>query len=102
MMERYLVTDRCRWRLILGYFGQPSDEDCGHCDNCRSGATGPSDADADADSEFALGRRVRHATFGAGEVISVDGDTITVLFGDAGYRTLSVELVRSAGLLTAC
>jgi len=100
MMERYLVTDQCRWRLILGYFGQPSEEDCGHCDNCRSGAAGPSGAGAD--SEFALGRRVRHATFGAGEVISVDGDTITVLFGEAGYRTLSVELVRSGGLLTAC
>jgi ATP-dependent DNA helicase RecQ len=96
MLERYLETDGCRWRVILGYFGQPSEEDCGHCDNCRTGASVPPDGDA----EFRLGRRVRHATFGAGEVIAVEGDTITVLFSDAGYRTLSLELVRSGGLLT--
>jgi ATP-dependent DNA helicase RecQ len=96
MLERYLETDGCRWRVILGYFGQPSDEDCGHCDNCRRGGTTPSGSAA----VFGLGRRVRHATFGSGDVIGVDGDTITVLFSDAGYRTLSLELVRSNGLLT--
>jgi ATP-dependent DNA helicase RecQ len=99
MMARYLDTNQCRWRMILGYFGQPSDEDCGHCDNCRAGRaeTAPPRAD---DAAFTLGQSVRHKTFGTGEVISIDGDAMTVLFGDAGYRTLSVELVQSNGLLT--
>jgi ATP-dependent DNA helicase RecQ len=98
MMARYVDTAQCRWRMILGYFGQPSEDDCGHCDNCRAGRTEPS-SPASPDG-FALGQSVRHKSFGTGEVISIDGDTITVLFGDAGYRTLSTELVQSAGLLT--
>jgi len=98
MMARYLDTDQCRWRMVLGYFGQPSAEDCGHCDNCRTGAVAPASTAA---APFDLGQAVRHKSFGDGEVISIDGDTMTVLFGDAGYRTLSVELVASQGLLTS-
>jgi ATP-dependent DNA helicase RecQ len=100
MMARYLDTAQCRWRMVLGYLGQPSDEDCGHCDNCRSGRAETSTPEATGNERFALGQSVRHTSFGTGEVISIDGDAITVLFGDAGYRTLSLELVESAGLLT--
>jgi ATP-dependent DNA helicase RecQ len=98
MMQRYLETDQCRWRTILGYFGQPSDEDCGHCDNCdrRRDDDG---GDGEADLPFPLGARVMHGTFGAGEVVGYEDDTMTVLFDDAGYRTLGVDLVRSKNLL---
>jgi ATP-dependent DNA helicase RecQ len=98
MMARYVDTTQCRWRMILGYFGQPSKENCGHCDNCRDGRTETSSSESAGG--YALGQSVRHRSFGTGEVISIDGDTITVLFGDAGYRTLSMELVQSTGLLT--
>ena len=29
-------TERCRERILLAYFGQPSSTDCGRCDVCRS------------------------------------------------------------------
>jgi ATP-dependent DNA helicase RecQ len=97
MMQRYLETDQCRWRAILGYFGQPSDENCGHCDNCDRGVP---DEDAGGDAAlFPLGTRVIHARFGAGDVVAYEVDTMTILFDDAGYRSLSVELVRDGNLL---
>ncbi|HVW33600.1 MAG TPA: RecQ family ATP-dependent DNA helicase, partial [Acidimicrobiia bacterium] len=99
MMQRYLETDQCRWRMILGYFGEPSDENCGHCDNCDAGRATAPGGTGDEGRLFPLGARVAHATFGAGEIVAYEGDTITVLFDDAGYRTLAVELVRANDLL---
>ena len=98
MMQRYLETDQCRWRTILGYFGEPSKENCGHCDNCDAGIT-PTATAGDSDELFPLGTRVAHATFGTGEVVASEDGTITVLFDDAGYRNLSVDLVRENQLL---
>jgi ATP-dependent DNA helicase RecQ len=46
-----------------------------------------------------LGTRVVHSTFGPGEVVACEDDTITLLFDEAGYRNLSVELVRTGNLL---
>jgi len=99
MMQRYLETEQCRWRTILGYFGEPSAENCGHCDNCDAGVADAGTA-GQHDHLFPLGARVAHATFGAGEVVAYEDDTMTVLFDDAGYRNLSVELVRENQLLT--
>jgi ATP-dependent DNA helicase RecQ len=99
MMQRYLETGQCRWRTILGYFGEPSTENCGHCDNCDAGVATADTADHD-DQLFPLGARVAHATFGAGDVVAYEDGTITVLFDDAGYRNLSVELVRENRLLS--
>jgi ATP-dependent DNA helicase RecQ len=98
MMQRYLDTDQCRWRTILGYFGQPSEDNCGHCDNCDAGPAAPPEPN-EHEYPFPLGARVAHPAFGVGEVVGYEGDTMTVLFDDAGYRTLSVELVRSNSLL---
>ena len=39
---------------------------------------------------------MRHDTFGSGVVMSVDGDEITVLFDEVGYRTLSLPTVLRA------
>jgi ATP-dependent DNA helicase RecQ len=44
------------------------------------------------------GSTVSHREWGPGTVMSYDGDTVTVLFESAGYRTLSVTLVRERGL----
>ncbi|MEW6472234.1 MAG: RecQ family ATP-dependent DNA helicase [Actinomycetota bacterium] len=99
MMQRYLDADQCRWRTILGYFGEPSDENCGHCDNCDSGLATADGGDG-AEQLFPLGARVVHATFGRGEVVAYEDDTITLLFDDAGYRNLSADLVRENNLLT--
>jgi len=37
-MMRYAQTTRCRVRCLRDYFADGTDQDCGHCDNCRSGA----------------------------------------------------------------
>jgi ATP-dependent DNA helicase RecQ len=98
MMTRYLEARGCRWRSILGYFGQTTEEDCGHCDNCdRAAAKGP--REALDDRPFPLGSMVNHGKWGAGQVIHYEGDTVTVLFDEVGYRTLAVGLVVERGLL---
>jgi ATP-dependent DNA helicase RecQ len=53
-----------------------------------------------ADGVFPPGTRVRHSTWGEGEVMSEEGNRITVLFESVGYRTLSLPAVRARGLLT--
>lgn len=105
MVERYLDASTCRWRTLLGYFGEAGDERCGHCDRCDTAAEDPADASAaeaaDA-SPFAAGMRVAHESFGEGQVTEVHADSVTVLFDDAGYRTLSTELVEEHDLLRPC
>ncbi|MFC1262537.1 MULTISPECIES: DUF3553 domain-containing protein [Streptomyces] len=46
-----------------------------------------------SDRRYPVGTQVRHAEWGDGTVLSEDGDRITVLFDEAGYRTLSLETV---------
>jgi ATP-dependent DNA helicase RecQ len=36
---RYGTTTECRIRYLTRYFGDERKDDCGRCDNCRSGAT---------------------------------------------------------------
>ncbi|MBV8981181.1 MAG: ATP-dependent DNA helicase RecQ [Acidimicrobiia bacterium] len=96
MMERYLATSACRWQTILAYFGEPTEERCGRCDNCRRGS-----ADVAVEQPWPLETRVRHPEFGVGMVIDYEGDTVTVLFDEGGYRTLAVPLVLERELLVA-
>ncbi len=99
MMRNYLETDSCRWQTILGYFGQPTEEDCGRCDNCDDGTSaGRGDIEV-GERPFPLDTRVSHATWGEGQVIGYEADTVTVLFDEGGYRTLSVTLVNEGNLL---
>ncbi len=93
MMLQYMETESCRWRTILGYFGQPAEENCQRCDNCDEGIASV------GHQPFALDARVSHELWGEGQVIDHDGDTVTVLFDEGGYRTLSVELVTEGELL---
>jgi len=53
----------------------------------------------DDDAGFPLQSHVRHEEFGEGTVTDLEGDRITVLFDDAGYKTLSLALVEAEGLL---
>ncbi|MFJ8007582.1 RecQ family ATP-dependent DNA helicase [Streptomyces fagopyri] len=117
MMRAYAETSTCRRRHLLGYFGESLAEgDCAGCDVCaraqelkespvRTGdvlsGTGPAPLEPVAtDGAFPPGTRVGHATWGAGEVMSEEGNRITVLFESVGYRTLSLPAVRARGLLT--
>ncbi|MFJ8990720.1 RecQ family ATP-dependent DNA helicase [Streptomyces sp. NPDC102279] len=120
MMRAYAETSGCRRRHMLGYFGESLAEgDCAGCDTCartrelketpvRTGdilsGTGPGPLEPEAaeaaDSAFPPGMRVGHSTWGEGQVMSEEGNRITVLFETVGYRTLSLPAVQARGLLT--
>ena len=96
MMRAYAETLRCRRQFLLQYFGETDVRVCGDCDNCHAGTATDEPETA---SPFAVEQRVQHDTFGSGTVMSVDGNEITVLFDDVGYRTLSLPTVLERQLL---
>jgi ATP-dependent DNA helicase RecQ len=104
MARAYAETTGCRRHFLLGYFGQDYQAPCGNCDICdeadaESGlGEGPAHPAAAA---YPVGTEVRHEQWGEGTVLSEDQDRITVLFAQAGYRTLSLDAVAGrADLLT--
>jgi ATP-dependent DNA helicase RecQ len=104
MMRHYAEHPGCRRSFLLTYFGQDYQGACGNCDNdvapqdpARAGARAGSAAQADL--PFAVGARVMSERWGQGTVQRYDGDQVTVLFDDHGYRELFVPVVRERGLL---
>jgi ATP-dependent DNA helicase RecQ len=94
MMRRYAEHSGCRRSFLLSYFGQDYPGPCGACDNDRRYA--PATAEAEP---FPVGARVASERWGEGSVLRYDGDQVTVLFDDHGYRDLLVPLVLERGLL---
>lgn len=109
MMRGYAEAGSCRRQLLTGYFGEQIGA-CGNCDRCLvDQARGPNDAaaqgtrgDAAARGEpggLPPGSRVEHAEWGAGLLMSYEEDVMTILFDEAGYKTLQVQLVEERDLL---
>ncbi|HEU4568739.1 MAG TPA: RecQ family ATP-dependent DNA helicase [Marmoricola sp.] len=94
LVRRYAETDDCRRRLVLELLGEEHPQPCGRCDNCDAGTAGPA-----TDRPFRIGAEVRHDEFGAGTVSSYEDDRVVVLFEQAGYRTLALDLVQERSLL---
>jgi ATP-dependent DNA helicase RecQ len=94
MMRRYAEYTGCRRSFLLSYFGQYYPGPCGNCDNDVGQVSLPA-----APEPFAVGSRVRSERWGEGTVQRYDGDQLTVLFDDHGYRDLLVPLVVERGLL---
>ncbi len=102
MMRQYAETSGCRGRALLGYFGEAMNGTCGHCDNCADGPSHPhARTHAKQRQPFPVRTVVRHAEWGAGTVMAYERDRMVVLFHEAGYKTLSVPIVRKRALLTA-
>jgi ATP-dependent DNA helicase RecQ len=101
MMRRYAEYEGCRRSFLLSYFGQDYPGPCGNCDNDLALAEAVSEASTGAapDVPFAVGTRVVSEHWGAGTVQRYDGDQVTVLFDDHGYRELFVPAVLARGLL---
>jgi ATP-dependent DNA helicase RecQ len=100
MIRSYAESRSCRREYLLNYFGEQVGGSCGHCDNCER--KGHEDTpDDELAVPFAADQRVVHKAWGPGLLVRADGDTITVLFDDVGYKTLSLRLLLEQDLLTA-
>ena len=53
-------------------------------------------ATSDADSGYERGDRVRHAKFGEGRVVSVDGNKLTVQFDSGGEKKVIAAFLQRA------
>jgi ATP-dependent DNA helicase RecQ len=94
MMRRYAEHEACRRSFLLTYFGQSYRGPCGRCDNDMTRVSPPS-----AIEPFPIGERVMSDRWGEGTVQRYDGDQLTVLFDDHGYRDLLLPLVLERQLL---
>jgi ATP-dependent DNA helicase RecQ len=94
MMRRYADHAGCRRSFLLTYFGQDYPGPCGNCDNdlVPGGVT-------QAEEPFAVGTRVVSERWGEGTVQRYDGNHVTVLFDEHGYRELFVPVVLERSLL---
>ncbi len=94
MMRRYAEQAGCRRSFLLTYFGQDYRGPCGNCDNDLGQVQA-----AAADVPFGVGVRVVSERWGEGTVQRYDGDQVTVLFDEHGYRQLYVPVVLERNLL---
>jgi len=94
MMRRYAEHTDCRRSFLLTYFGQSYRGPCGRCDNDAMRLAAPT-----AVEPFAVGERVLSERWGEGTVQRYDGDQLTVLFDEHGYRDLLLPLVLERRLL---
>jgi ATP-dependent DNA helicase RecQ len=106
MMRHYAEHPGCRRSFLLTYFGQDYPGTCGNCDNDLvhddpAQAATTTAPDTSADEPFAVGARVLSERWGEGTVQRYDGDQVTVLFDEHGYRELYLPVVREHGLLQA-
>ena len=94
MMRHYAEHTGCRRSFLLTYFGQDYPGPCGNCDNDLARPEA-----ARTDVPFAVGTRVVSERWGEGTVQRYDGDQVTVLFDEHGYRELFMPVVLERGLL---
>ncbi len=100
-MRDYAETGECRRRYLLRYFGDADPGPCGNCDNCQTGAA---DRHAEEAARFARlpfppKSRVRHRKFGLGQVLRHAEGKVSVLFEEAGEKSIVVEYALEHDLL---
>ena len=95
MMRAYAEADACRRGFVLNYFGEAFDPPCSNCDVCDAGV----EPEPAGEQPFPLEARVTHDEWGLGTVVRYEDRRVVVLFDEAGYKTLGVDLVLERGLL---
>ncbi|BCR03089.1 ATP-dependent DNA helicase RecQ [Desulfuromonas versatilis] len=86
-MVGFAEAQNCRRRVLLGYFGEPLEEDCGNCDVCLNP---PETYDATVDAQKALSCVYRVGQrFGVGHVIEVLRGANTQRLRELGHDRLS-------------
>ncbi len=97
VMRSYAEAVRCRRIALLDYFGVEASDACAACDRCDAaeagddaGAIAPT-ADDRGDDELRPDDAVHHAEWGAGTVVSVEADRMTVFFEQQGYKVVARE-----------
>ena len=106
-MIRYCESLSCRMQYLREYFGEPSGTECQHCDNCKQPAqhvhvtsaqlqpTAAANTRDDVAAAFSPGHRVKHRSFGQGEVLRAEDEQIVVRFARHGEkRILATKLQR--------
>jgi ATP-dependent DNA helicase RecQ len=99
MMRNYAEHPGCRRSFLLTYFGQDYPDFCGNCDNDLAQDGTRHAGTAGAAVPYPVGTRVVSERWGEGTVQRYDGDQVTVLFDEHGYRELYVPVVVERGLL---
>jgi ATP-dependent DNA helicase RecQ len=117
-MMQYAQSSLCRIRLLRDYFGEQNQKDCGHCDNCKSGAVNSvhqersaqaiSDSGLRTESQirsmqkaqvrgplYQVGDVVVHKKFGRGPIVEISGETLSIAFANSQKR-VKASFVRKA------
>ncbi|HXF64752.1 MAG TPA: RecQ family ATP-dependent DNA helicase, partial [Caldilineaceae bacterium] len=96
MMRGYAELHDCRREYLLNYFGEAYQAPCNACDNCEAGQV----QEHAERQPFPLNSRVVHTQWGVGLVMRYEGEKITILFDEVGYKTLALDIVLENALLT--
>ena len=104
----YAQTGFCRWKVLLEYFSEHVGwTQCGVCDNCRqppAQALTPEHprsqpvrtARVPQASPLQAGSPVKVPKYGEGQVLSAEGDKVTIRFPDSSKRTFLRSYVEPA------
>jgi ATP-dependent DNA helicase RecQ len=96
-MTAYARRTQCRWKMILGHFGEEIDGDteCGACDNCVQRKADPvaKTLRIKAQPRLKKGDAVRVPKYGRGTVEKVHDDRIVVAFARGETREFEPRYV---------
>ncbi len=87
MMRSYADVKGCRREYLLNYFSEQYNSPCNNCDNCKAGVS----VEATSHQPYALNSQVSHKEWGLGTVLRYEGDKVTILFNQVGYKTLDIQ-----------
>jgi len=96
IMRGYAETQDCRRRYLLTYLGEKAKGPCGFCDSCEAG---PPTMAPERPEPVPRHTWVVHNAWGKGLVVGSEEDKVTILFDQAGYKTLAVDYAVEQGLL---